>query len=202
MIVAFTFLVIGQATAKFIEGLGNFEADVAYTFTSVDEYPDDFSNKDLYHGVYEYTLTNLEGGYSDVPLYWFSLYFENSVYIGDSGADNIVKTIDKPGGWMTIVTPPNQFNEYNIQINFSFSNPLYVGESGDFAVAVAFRNEPIPDPVPNQFYDVNWVIPGADASGLQTHPNTNTPEPATLLLIGIGLIAIAGYAAKKKKEVE
>jgi hypothetical protein len=63
-----------------------------------------------------------------------------------------------------------------------------------FLLGVTFSSpqDPLPSPQVTFLYDGEGQVAGNV---------TPVPEPATLLLIGVGLIAIAGYAAKKRTRV-
>jgi hypothetical protein len=154
MIAAFTFLLVGQATATL-------SGTVIYSFAS--------------------------------PTY--TLFVENT---GNPGGEDIVAmTVTVPGstsyttvapsGWAVIPLP---FIGYYYEAGVGAE--IQPGQTlGGFLLTPT----PTPtDPAPAPFYTLV-----GDASG-SVAGNAATPEPTTLLLVGIGLIAIAGYAAKKRRQ--
>ena len=49
------------------------------------------------------------------------------------------------------------------------------------------------------YYNANLFLELADAGGFTTTPSTGVPEPATLLLLGSGLLGLIGFRKKFKK---
>jgi hypothetical protein len=156
---------------------------------------------------YTYTLNNTDPS----AIWWWGIWFTsdpvavnesnnraNWVYNGNgpgaqyefvlesgpSGEAGLLWTWDlqfsgDSGGWTTI-TSPNQISSGDTNV-FSFqSNILFPGPK-------------------NFFYDtINYwdSMASVEAVG-QTSSSAAVPEPATMLLLGSGLISLAGYGRKK-----
>ena len=170
MITAFALLMIGKATAVII-----YESSVSSHFSG-----------SVAAGVYAYEVSNeAYGTEGEDPgnIWLFTIFFDTDVF-------NTTETIATPLGWMAAPIGQNQMEFTLDPDNFGIEPDASLG---GFEVAVEFIDAS--DPVPRtQPYSVSWDTGGSQSA--QTH----TPEPATLLLLGGGLIAIAaGYAKRKRK---
>lgn len=183
-ITVFAFLAIGQATAIII-----YESSVTASFSSE-------GAPIGYHGIYTFEVFNEASGTDEEGngpgnLWWFTTFFSDDVF----GAT--MSTFPAPIGWAVI---PIELNQMRFTISPTQFGVAPGASLGGFNVAVQFLYPE--DPVPQDLdYAVSWssMTAGSAQSG-KTSPPGHTPEPATLLLIGGGLIAIAaGYIKKKKK---
>jgi hypothetical protein len=155
-------------------------------------------------GTYAYEVFNdAYGDANESPedignIFSFTLFFDESIFNPIMLAD--VQTPNQYQ-WMPLVIGENQMNIAIDPMQFGIAP----GSSlSGFEVSVTFTDSFINsgDPIPQtQPYSVTWdTLDGPRTQDNTTDNTTHTPEPATLLLIGSGLIFIAGYAAKRKRK--
>lgn len=176
MIATFTFLLVGQAVAT----------PIGVVELGIEADP-------IYDVVFRYKITNQSyGSDGDIKNVFISLPSALQSQIDMTYGTEALKTIETPDPaiWMSFDFPPAM----TVQL---VSNPLLTGivDSGIFKVGLHL----IPGSViPNDPHQVHMYW----STGKDYKAQASTPEPTTLLLVGVGLIAIAGYARiRKKREV-
>ena len=126
----------------------------------------------------QYSSENLRISFSEaIYLSSFNigdLYYEDGAY--EQGAFNFV-----PGGTATTFAQDQPNALSNGDFLFSFATPVLVTEIWFYAVD---------SPVHGQGWDFA-------VAGLETADAAPVPEPATMLLLGVGLVGLAGAGRKK-----
>jgi hypothetical protein len=198
MIASLALLVAGQAMA-----LPIFSAEIEITQESI-TVDGPLGDGLTYHTRIDYTITNLGTQVDDGSIWYVSMSFEDNQY-GQSVAFDRYKTIQVPGGpaWDGSLDAEDYdgwlvFEPDSSVVHWGFFGGAIPGDGGVgiFSVATQFDG-PIPVNM-SQEVSVQFTEHFGSYQG-----TASTPEPTTLLLIGGGLIAIAGYARirKKKREV-
>lgn len=82
----------------------------------------------------------------------------------------------------------------NTEVNNGYFN-LNIGTDGNYVFRYAWTNDVGPDP-PNYYEDANIQI----ISAFFDNTATPVPEPATVLLLGVGLFGISGVTRHKLKK--
>jgi hypothetical protein len=150
---------------------------LAYDFTEDPATPED-------DGTYNFTGFNTD---DTMSISGMVVYFSNPVDLSPVNEP----VITSPTGWSGMFFSP-------LAAAWYMTGSDAIGPEsalGGFLAKVQFVGG-MPDPVPSFSYTLTYEGGAGQVQG-NTRP---IPEPATLLLIGVGLVAIAGYAAKKKKE--
>jgi hypothetical protein len=117
--------------------------------------------------------------------------FNNHYPFKDDVSDFLVHPI---GDFANNLTPPGGFPDWNADNGIILFSPNTTGEIMEFALSVAG--------FPSAHVDVIaqvWSSPPEWEINPGSHDTTVTPEPGTMLLLGSGLIGLAGFRRKFKK---
>jgi hypothetical protein len=167
LIATFVFLMIGQAIADPVE--------IIQTFVP--------GGVDPYQGTMRYDVTNNSTGI----VFQLILWYKNADFIPpfDSGVVDFATTALPSSDWSS-----NDINLPSYKLSLNWTNMaltgILPGDTVRFEGVVSFAGGIIPSSIPSILFDSNSTT--GPFSG-----QTTTPEPSTLLLLGFGLIAVAGY---------
>jgi hypothetical protein len=175
MIATFTFLLVGQAVAT----------PIGVVEIGIEADP-------IYDVVFRYKIINQSyGSDGDIKNVFISLPSALQSQVDMTYGTEALKTIETPSAdWMSFDFPPAM----TVQL---VANPSSTGivDSGIFKVGLHLITGSVIPHDPHQVH-MYW------STGKDYKAQASIPEPTTLLLVGFGLIVVAGYARiRKKREV-
>jgi hypothetical protein len=189
IIASLVFLLVGQATALPEYDVLMTVNILAQPITVIDPLTNISST---YNTTIDYDVTN-NGELIDGDIYMFGISFEDQAdvqfarYITievPNGPDFVDGQKPNYGTWMVFSTAPDV-------THWAVIPGTGISDTGHFAVAAEITGN----------LSSQEVVAYFTGHGMTPFPGqAATPEPTTLLLIGSGLIAIAGYARIRKKK--